>query len=192
MAQPTDAAETIAAWPNDARGVAEGVIDTYGQPDEVSESRLIWHDRDPWVEIVAYRATWHHEFPFPHNDSIECVTRYGVPLEKLRHLAEFDGSVTVRRTPGHLSATCHDEQANFLALNLAHDIATGVRTVGEARAAYVQNMVDYRAGRPTPYMDGLRFAPQPDAADPDVAVTSAHELRLRAEREGVVAAGRVR
>ncbi len=32
-------------------------------------------------------------------------------------VAEFDGSVIVERTAGEVSARCHDEQANFLALN---------------------------------------------------------------------------
>lgn len=179
------AAEVLERWPHDARSVAQATIDQHGEPDEVTESRLIWKHRGKWKEIVAYREMWHHEFPFPHNDSLESVTEYAVPLDKVRQIAEFDGSVSVHRTRGHLSATCHDEQANFLALNLAHDIAEGLRTVGEARQAYVQNMVDFRAERPTPYMDDLQFDPQPTAADPDVAVTSAHELRVRAERARV-------
>lgn len=177
----TRASEVIAEWPEDSREVARGVIDQYGEPDEATASRLIWRDRGPWYEMIAYREMWRHEFPFPHNDCLESVTRFSVPLDKVRQLAEFDGSVVVHRTRGHLSATCHDEQANFLALNLAHDIASGLRTVGEARQAYVENMVDFRAGRPTPYMETLQFEPQRDAGDPDKAVTSSHELRVRAE-----------
>lgn len=176
------AAEAIAQWPKDAASVAQTMIDDHGEPDEVTDSRLIWMNRGKWKEIVAYRESWHHEFPFPHNDSLESVTRYPVPLEKVRQLAEFDGSVVVYRTRGHLSATCHDEQANFLALNLAHDIIEGNKTVAQAREAYVQAMVDYRAEKPTPYMEALQFEPH-DGADPDIAVTSAHELRMRAESE---------
>lgn len=176
------AAEVIARWPEDSAGVAQSVIDQYGEPDEMTESRLIWRDRGKWKELVAYREMWHHAFPFPHNDSLESVTRYRVPIDRLKQLAAFDGSVTVARTRGHMAATCHDEQANLLALNLAHEIVTDVRTVSEARAAYVQNMVDFRAGKPTPYMDDLQFEPQADSADPDVAVTTAHELRVKAQR----------
>lgn len=176
------ASEVIGRWPKDSAGVAQTVIDRHGEPDEVTESRLIWRDRDRWKEIVAYREMWHHEFPFPHDDSVEGVVQYRVPPGKVRQLAEFDGSVTVHRTRGWMTATCHDEQANYLALNLARDIVEGVRTVGEAREAYVQNMVDFRAGRPTPYMENLQFEPQRDAGDPDTSTTSAHELRVRAER----------
>ena len=177
--------EVLAEWPKDSRAVARSAIDQYGEPDEVTESRLIWLRRGKWKEIIAYREMWHHEFPFPHNDCLECTTTYRVPLDKVRQLAEFDGSVTVERTRGHLSATCHDEQANCLALNLAHDIAAGSRTVDEAREAYVQNMVDFRAGKSTPYMEDLQFEPEHDAPDPDEAVTSAHELRQRAEHSPI-------
>jgi hypothetical protein len=49
-------------------------------------------------------------------------------------LAEFDGSVIAERTAGEVSARCHDEHANFLALNLMHDIVTGAKNVEEARS----------------------------------------------------------
>jgi hypothetical protein len=39
---------------------------------------------------------------------------------------------------------CHDEEANFLALNLMHDIVTDSKTVQEARKYYAKEFVDYR------------------------------------------------
>lgn len=181
----TGAEDVISSWPSDSRDVAQTAIDQHGEPDEVTESRLVWRDRGKWKEIVAHKEMWHHEFPFPHNDCLESVTQYAVPLDRVRQVAEFDGSVIVQRTRGYLSANCHDEQVNLLALNLAHDIAQGLRTAGEARRAYVRAMLDFRAGRATPYMDDLQFDPQPSAADPDVAVTTAHDLRVQAERISV-------
>src|SRR3546814_9675529 len=56
-----------------------------------------------------------------------------------------------------ISARCHDEEANFLALNLMHDIVTGAKTVAEARAYYGKEFLDYRRKKPTPYMERLRF-----------------------------------
>ena len=47
---------------------------------------------------------------------------YAVPVELVGALAAFDGSVMVERTTGELSARCHDEQANMLALNLADEL----------------------------------------------------------------------
>lgn len=55
-----------------------------------------------------------------------------MPTGKFTPLARFDGSVIVGRTTGEVSARCHDEGANSLALNLRHDIVVGARRVDEA------------------------------------------------------------
>jgi len=67
-----------------------------------------------------------------------------VSLDTFSALAHFDGSVTVSRSRGLLSARCHDEEANHLAVNLAHDIITGSKTVAQARQAYVDTMLAFR------------------------------------------------
>jgi hypothetical protein len=96
-------------------------------------------------------------------------------------LADFDGSVTVSRTRGLLSARCHDEEANHLAANLAHDIIIGKATVAQARQAYVDTMLAYREHKATPYMSKLQFTPQAHAADPDVALVSSDQLTKAAK-----------
>ncbi len=85
---------------------------------------------------MATRVFFDHNFPAPRSGSVESFIDYRVPPNKFTPLAEFDGSVIVERTAGEVSARCHDEQANFLALNLMHDILTGARTVQEARDYY--------------------------------------------------------
>src|SRR5690606_10288109 len=108
-------------------------------------------------------------FPTPHIHSVECVIDYRVPVEKFDELARFDGSVIVERTVGEVSARCHDEEANFLALNLMHDIVTGAKSVEEARYYYAKEFLDYRRKKPTPYMEGLKFhVGDTDTRDPDV------------------------
>lgn len=173
-----DATDTIAGWPEQSREAAGLVLKKYGNPDEVTDARLIWHDRAPWKRIVATREFYRHDFPSTHYDSVEGVIDYSIPPEKLNDLGAFDGSVIVDRTPGELSARCHDEEANRLALNLAHDIVTDRKSVAEARQYYKKEFLDYRRGQPTPYMDKLRFAPSPKgtAADPDDAVISDEEM----------------
>ena len=171
-------------WPQESREAAQLVIEQYGEPDEVSDSQLIWNAPGPWKRIVASKAFYEHNFPAPHLDSVESVIDYRVPVDKFSALAEFDGSVIVERTAGEVSARCHDEQANFLALNLMHDIVTGAKTAQEARAYYAKEFADYRRKKPTPYMEKLRFTPgDRSAADPDISLLSAEDLK-QAEREG--------
>jgi hypothetical protein len=124
--------EVIRDWPEESREAAQLVIDAYGEPPEATPSQLTWFGVGPWKRVVATKVFFEHNFPAPHIDSVESVIDYQVPPEKVTELARFDGSVVVDRTAGEVSARCHDEQANFLALNLMHDVVTGARTVEDA------------------------------------------------------------
>jgi len=168
--------------PEESREAAQLVIEKYGEPHKTTETELIWHRAGPWKRKVASKVFHQHNFPAPHIDAVESVIDYRVPPEKVTELARFDGSVVVERTAGEVSARCHDEEANFLALNLMHDIVTGAKTVEQARAYYAKEFADYRRKKPTPYMGGLRFTPGDDrAADPDVRVLSDQDLEAAAE-----------
>jgi len=167
----------IADWPEDAREAAQLVVDQYGEPDEVTDTHVVWFAPGPWKRIIATRTVYQHAFPAPHIDSVQSVIDYRVPPEKVSEIAKFDGSVVVERTVGEVSARCHDEQANFLALNLMHDIVEGKKTAEEARQYYAKEFADYRRKQPTPYMEGLRFTPgQGDTADPDQRMLSDNDL----------------
>lgn len=176
------AIDIIRSWPEESREAAQLVIDTHGEPDEATDTLLTWYKPGPWKRISASRTFYSHNFPIPHTDSVEAFIDYRVPVDKVTPLAEFDGSVVVERTAGEVSARCHDEQANFLALNLMHDIVTGAKTVAEARDYYGKEFLDFRRGRSTPYMEGFHFSPgPPDAGDPDERVLSDEDLQAAVE-----------
>lgn len=174
----------IRSWPEQSREAARLVIEKYGEPDEVTDTQLLWHERGKWKRIVASKAFYRHDFPAPHIDAVECVIDYRVPVEKITPLAQFDGSVIVERTAGEVSARCHDEEANLLALNLMHDIVTGAKTVEQARGYYAKEFADYRRKQPTPYMQQLHFTPpRGGTEDPDTRALSDEDLE-RARKEG--------
>jgi hypothetical protein len=173
----------IEGWPEESREAAQLVIDKYGEPHEATESLLIWNQVGPWKRIIASKAVYKHDFPVPHFDSVQSVLDYRIPTQYFTPLAEFDGSVTVDRTAGEVSARCHDEEANSLALNLTHDIVTGTRTVEDARQYYAKEFLDFRRRQPTPYMDELGFEAGGDTADADVRVVTDDEIE-RAVEEG--------
>jgi hypothetical protein len=125
---PLQSAPIITAWPAESREAARLVIDKYGEPDEATESELTWRRPGPWKRMIASKTFYRHNFPAPHIDAVESVIDYRVPPEKFSELAKFDGSVIVEHTAGEVSARCHGEEANFLALNLMHDISIGGRS----------------------------------------------------------------
>jgi hypothetical protein len=182
----TKRSDLIADWPEESREAAQLVLDKHGEPNEATPSQLVWYEVGPWKRMVASRVFYHHDFPAPHVDCVESFIDYRVPVEMFSPLAAFDGSVIVERTAGEVSARCHDEEANNLALNLMHDIVTGAKTADEARDYYAKEFLDYRRKKPTPYMDGLRFDTSGGAADKDHRVLSDQDLE-RAKKEGAAA-----
>lgn len=68
----------------------------------------------------------------PHKDVLEQYINKDVPADKFDDLAEY-GSVITELSKGIISPGCDKEGANLLALNLAHDIIEGNRSVEEAR-----------------------------------------------------------
>ena len=112
---------------------------------------------------------------------METVLDYPILTGFFTPLAGFDGSVIVERTVGEVSARCHDEQANSLALNLMHDIVTGDKNGEEARDYYAKEFLDARRKKPTPHMDELHFEPGNDTADPDERLLSNEQFEKAVE-----------
>lgn len=96
---------------------------------------------------------------------------YKVLTKKYDELGKFDGSVTVDRTQGLLSARCDKEGNNMLALNLANDIVTNKKTVEQARKAYGDIVKEKMNGGNPEYMQKLTFASQSNTSDADTNTT---------------------
>ncbi len=169
MAMPMMSADTtIASWPKTPKEVAAKMIGKYGQPDEVTPTMLMWHGNGPWKHTMVFKQEVQHDFPGPHTDLLQQVIDYKVPLDKYDDLAMYDGSVVVERTNGVISARCDAEEANFLALNLAHDVATGKRSVADARKFYAETMMAFKNGGKPAYTQSLQFKmPMGGTADAD-------------------------
>lgn len=165
-----DIEETIKDWPPEPQDSARRLIDTYGDPDEYSASYIIWHAKaKPWKRTILSKETARHDFPRRHNDFIEQVIDYRVPTDKFDDIASYDGSVMIERTKGELSARCGGTSKNFLAINLAVEIAEGKRTVDDARRAYAEIAKRFDEGDEDPYTREFRFElPKNPTGDPDV------------------------
>lgn len=157
-----------AGWSDKHAETAGMLVQKYGEPDVVSDEALIWNNKGPFVRTVLWRNAVPHNFPMPHQDYLTQTIRHTVPADKLDDLWAYDGSVWAHRTRGEISAQCDMEHFNLLALNLAHDIITGKRTVADARAMYASTAMAYKNGdRSSPYTSRLMFPTEPNAADPD-------------------------
>ncbi len=165
--------EIVSQWPDEPAEIAERLLERYGVPDEAAPSELCWYDNDPWKRTELYRNGVPHNFPKEHTDYLKQVINYHVPPEKVDELAQFDGSVYVDRTNGELAAKCDKETMNTLALNLAHDIVTGDKSVDEARQDYAITALKSMMGADPDYVTGLQFdLAGEEQRDPDESIVT--------------------
>lgn len=149
----------IAAWGARPRLGAVQILEKYGEPQEASGMKLVWHNAGPFKRIAVMNLETPHDFPLPHVDYMEHTIFYDVPQDKLADLLVFDGSSTINRTTGELSARCDLEAHNILTLNLDHDIVTGKKSVAEARKAFGDIVQEEMMGKRPAYTTALQFKP---------------------------------
>ena len=76
------------------------------------------------------------------------------------------------------------EANNILALNLAHDIITGKKTVAQARKAYGDIVKEKMNGGNPEYMQKLTFKAQSGAGDPDKNTTGLTKEDVMSKQKG--------
>jgi hypothetical protein len=164
--------KVISGWPRASQEAVKFMTRKYGPPAAVANEMIVWGKTGPWKRTIVFAREYPHEFPAHHTDVMQQYIDYKADPQLYDELAKYDGSVVLERTSGEMSARCDKEGANFLALNLAHEIATGKRNVEDARKFYGEQIVAMKAGRPAPYTERLRFQPPSRTSDPDMSLTS--------------------
>ena len=150
-------------WPAAPKKIAHETMKKYGPPNEATPTLLIWHDSGPWKRTIITSDETAHDYPTPHTDYISQTLNYDVPVEKLAELARFDGSLLVNRTAGQVTANCDSEPANFLAVNLMHEIVEGRMSADEARHELGEQKAAWLMNRNAPYTEDVRFQPPPES-----------------------------
>lgn len=157
-------------WPEPSRKAIQVTSEKYGPPAALTPELVLWNRAGPWKRTVVYREAVPPRFPMPHVDVLQQGTDHQAPPEKYDDLAMYDGSVVLARTVGEIPARCDKEAANFLALNLAHEVATGKRSVEEAGKVYGGQVKAMMDGKPAPYTEKLMLPTGGDTRSPDGAL----------------------
>ncbi len=141
-------------WPEPSRVQARAMIDKYGNPNRRDESSLSWFGLFGGKRTVIYRAQ-------PGQLDIEQAVLYHVPVEKVSALTRFDPRITVKRRESEMSVRTDSVTTNLLTLNLAHEIASGFKSVAAAQAFRDKQTRLAAAGKSSRYRDGLLFEQAP-------------------------------
>lgn len=161
----------ITTWPGSSRRAANDMMEKYGEPQAANDHMLVWRGNGPWTYTIVSAHPIQHNFPMEHQDVLEQFINYKVPPDKFDELAKYDGSVMCERTAGWISARCEMEEANFLALNLAHKIINDEMTVDEAREAYVDAVRQLMNGETPAITQDFQFrVPTGGTEDPGTSV----------------------
>jgi hypothetical protein len=168
----SDVNYNIDEWPPSPKEAVSRLVKKYGQPDEMTYTMVIWTTNGQWRKTEVFRDEVPHDFPMSHMDFLKQTINYRVPIDKYDDLAVFDGSLTIDRTKGTLSATCDKEELNFLAINLANEIVMGKITVAQAREKQAKIVSKFYRDESDPYLEGFIFQVSANsAADRDVSVS---------------------
>ncbi len=159
------AESVIQNWPKKVQADARMLIDRYGEPSTVEDNQLVWTDNGPWKRTVMHKEGLTRPMIGKSRDHLEQVINREVPEEKVADLEKFDKRLKVDRAAGELSSRSDSERMNFLTLNLADDIIKGQRTVSDARSFAKQVQSLEKAGKSSPYLDGLIFTQQGGAPE---------------------------
>jgi hypothetical protein len=143
----------IRSWPPVAQSAARAMIEKYGLPHQYGDDALVWNDIGSWQKTVVHRRGW----PGP-NDYLEQTILYEIPENMVPALRDFDRRLKVDSAKGELSARSETEPLNYLALNLADEILRGNRSPEAARTIYRKTTGLAKAGKSSPYMNGIRFS----------------------------------
>jgi len=145
------AARTLEAaehWDQPSRLEARLTVEKYGPPQVVWSDRFEWRSRGPWKRIVVSALGL---------DPLEEVIDYKVPADRLQELARFTHGLRLYPGQGEVAACGDQESLNYLALNLADDIAAGRRTAAQANSFFLSAVELAVAGKSSPYLEGLLF-----------------------------------
>ncbi len=149
--------DNMSGWSEASKMAVMMMKKQYGEPNETTESMMMWNNTGQWKRTVIYAKEYKHDFPMPHTDVMQQWIDYDVPAEKYSDLAMFDGSVVCNRTNGEMSARCDKEGANFLAINLANDVVKGTKDYKTARDFYAKAVKEMINGGKPEYMQKLQF-----------------------------------
>lgn len=161
--------QILNTWEKNQREGALKIMEKYGNPHEAIPSRFIWYNNGPWKRTVVFRDAEPHNLPVNHLDFLAQTVDYRTPVELFDQIARFDGSCYPDRTRGEVTVICDKEEANFLAINLFHDIVTGKRTVDEAKYFMAETEANFLFNKTSsPYLEEIRFPTQRETNDPGI------------------------
>ena len=154
---PKKAATVVAnRWSRPSEGAAKRLIEQYGAPDDATPNKLTWIGKGPWKRTVVWNRPEIYRTPRDFDLMVQTV-KYRVTRDQAAELVAFSPALVVNVEAGELSSRGSREEINYLNLNLADEVARGLKSVEDAQLAYRRILDTSSAGKASPYMTKLFF-----------------------------------
>ena len=109
--------DIVKNWRNrDAAEYAEKMIKTFGKPNEVTDTLLMWRNIESFKETTIKDESIPHDFPKTHRDFVYSTMHIEVPEEFMNTLAHVTGSIIVDRLKHEVTGRCGNLWANAVAV----------------------------------------------------------------------------
>ena len=109
---------------NEPVGFVKSLTNKLGKPDELTERRAVWYDKDGFKRIEVIDEYILHCCPSPHYDFVYSTIDLTVPKKFLKVLAESSESILVDLLKNEVSARCATLSANAVTLNYVLDVVS--------------------------------------------------------------------
>ena len=113
-------------WRNDEpRKFVASLTKKLGAPDEITENRAVWYDKDGFKRIEVMDEYILHCCPAPHYDFVYSTIDLHVPKKFVRVLADSSESILLDLLKNEVTARCATLSANAVTLNYVLDVVSG-------------------------------------------------------------------
>lgn len=109
----------------DAAEYGKSLIKEFGQPDQFTDSCLVWYNISQFTETYLQDESIPHEFPAPHRDF--CYSTKVIPVDTkfAKTLAHTTGSIIIDGLKNQVTARCGSITANAITLGFVQDLVDG-------------------------------------------------------------------
>ena len=122
----TESKNPLAQWKNEEpRDYVTDLTKKLGKPDELTEKRAVWYNKDGFKSIEIKDEYIMHCCPGPHYDYVYSTIDLKVPAQYLKVLAESSESIIVDLLKNEVSARCASLSPNAVTLNYVLDVVSG-------------------------------------------------------------------
>jgi hypothetical protein len=123
----------------------------FGQPEELTEKRAVWYNKDGFIRIEVLDEFVLHASPTPHHDYVYCYVNLKIPHEMADDLAMSSESILIDNLKSELGARCSSLSANATTIQYVMDVVE--KRVVPSKAEYEKRIKSMSKM----FVDGVKF-----------------------------------